>query len=87
MQKKIYDAIVVGSGITGGYAAMELTKRGLDTLVLEAGRPISPERDYVEHLKPWQLRFRGLADRARQSRDQPIQRNCYACTEWSEKFF
>jgi len=34
-----YDAIVVGSGITGGWAAKELTERGLNTLVLEAGRP------------------------------------------------
>ena len=38
-----YDAIVVGSGITGGWAAKELTEKGLKTLVLEAGRPIVPE--------------------------------------------
>ena len=86
-QKKIYDAVVVGSGITGGYAAMELTKKGLETLVLEAGRPISPERDYVEHVPPWQMRFRGLGDRGALARDQPIQRTCYACDEWSSKFF
>ena len=86
-QKKIYDAVVVGSGITGGYAAMELTKKGLETLVLEAGRPISPERDYVEHVPPWQMRFRGLGDRGALARDQPIQRACYACDEWSSKFF
>ncbi|MGH9389019.1 MAG: GMC family oxidoreductase N-terminal domain-containing protein, partial [Vicinamibacteria bacterium] len=82
-----YDAVVVGSGITGGYAAMELTKKGLETLVLEAGRPISPERDYVEHVPPWQMRFRGLGDRGALARDQPIQRACYACDEWSSKFF
>ncbi len=87
LQKKIYDAVVVGSGITGGYAAMELTKKGLETLVLEAGRPISPERDYVEHVPPWQMRFRGLGDRGALLRDQPIQRTCYACDEWSSKFF
>ncbi len=86
-KSKVYDAVVVGSGITGGFAAMELTKRGADTLVLEAGRPISPERDYVEHLKPWQLRFHGLGDRSRLAARQPIQKNCYACTEWSSKFF
>src|SRR3990172_3177795 len=86
-QMKIYDAVVVGSGITGGYAAMELTKKGLETLVLEAGRPISPERDYVEHVPPWQMRFRGLGDRGALARDQPIQRTCYACDEWSSKFF
>ncbi len=87
VQKKIYDAVVVGSGITGGYAAMELTKKGLETLVLEAGRSISPERDYVEHVPPWQMRFRGLGDRGALLRDQPIQRTCYACDEWSSKFF
>jgi choline dehydrogenase-like flavoprotein len=86
-QRRIYDAVVVGSGITGGYAAMELTKKGLETLVLEAGRPISPERDYVEHVPPWQMRFRGLGDRGALARDQPIQRTCYACDEWSSKFF
>jgi choline dehydrogenase-like flavoprotein len=86
-EKKVYDAVVVGSGITGGYAAMELTKKGLETLVLEAGRSISPERDYVEHVPPWQMRFRGLGDRGALARDQPIQRACYACDEWSSKFF
>ena len=49
-QKRRYDAIVVGSGITGGWAAKELTEHGLDTLVLEAGRPIDPSKDYVEHV-------------------------------------
>ncbi len=52
-QRKEYDAIVVGSGISGGYAAKELTEKGLETLVLEAGRPTSPEQDYVEHVQPW----------------------------------
>ena len=55
-----YDAIVVGSGITGGWAAKELTEKGLRTLVLEAGRPIVPEQDYVEHVPPWEMRFRGM---------------------------
>ena len=38
-------------------------------------------------MQPWQLPFRGLRNRARQSRTQPIQKNCYACDEWSSKFF
>jgi glucoside 3-dehydrogenase (cytochrome c) catalytic subunit len=84
---KIYDAIVVGSGMTGGWAAKELTEAGLETLVLEAGRPITPEADYVEHVPPWEKRFRGMGERKALLANQPIQRECYACDEWSSKFF
>jgi choline dehydrogenase-like flavoprotein len=82
-----YDAIVIGSGITGGWAAKELTEKGLKTLVLEAGRPIVPEQDYVEHVPAWEMKFRGMRDRRWQREDQPIQSLCYACDEWSSKFF
>src|ERR1041384_4943967 len=82
-----YDAIVVGSGITGGWAAKELTEKGLKTLVLEAGRSIVPEQDYVEHVPPWDMKFRGWGGRRRLADDQPVQSLCYACDEWSSKFF
>ena len=87
MKEETYDAIVIGSGITGGWAAKELTEKGLRTLVLEAGRPIVPEQDYVEHVPPWEMKFRGLRDRRLQKEDQPIQSLCYACDELSSKFF
>lgn len=59
-QAESYDAIVVGSGITGGWAAKELCEKGLRTLVLERGRPIEHSTDYVtEHKAPWQFSFRG----------------------------
>ena len=74
VQGRRYDAIVVGSGISGGWAAKELTEAGLRTLVLEAGGPIDPARDYVEHLAPHQVRFRGYGDRERLAKEQPIQR-------------
>jgi choline dehydrogenase-like flavoprotein len=83
---KTWDAIVVGSGMTGGWAAKELTEAGLNTLVLEAGRMVTTA-DYVEHVPPWQVRFRGLDDRRARTADQPVQRECYACDEWSSKFF
>jgi choline dehydrogenase-like flavoprotein len=83
-----YDAIVVGSGITGGWAAKELTEKGLNTLVLEAGRTIIPEKDYVEHVPVWELKYRGWDNRAERERTQHIQRECYyACDEYSSKFF
>ena len=82
-----YDAIVIGSGMTGGWAAKELTEKGLKVLVLEAGRPIVPERDYVEHVPIHEMKFRGMTDRKEQLKTQAVQRMCYACDEWAQKFF
>src|SRR5450755_4466452 len=86
--KKIYDAIVVGSGITGAWAAKELTEKGLNVLLLEAGRPIVPEQDYVEHVPSWELKYRGWDNRDERIKTQKVQRECYyACDEYSSKFF
>jgi choline dehydrogenase-like flavoprotein len=83
-----YDAVIIGSGITGGWAAKELTEKGLNTLILEAGRPITPEKDYVEHVPVWELKYRDWDDRKERQGTQPIQRECYyACDEFSNKFF
>ena len=88
MPANTYDAIIVGSGITGGWAAKELTEKGLNTLVLEAGRTIVPEQDYVEHVPIWELKYRNWDDRAEAQRTQPVQREVYyACDEYSPKFF
>ena len=70
MSAKVWDAIVVGSGISGGWAAKELTERGLEVLVLEAGPPTDPAKDYVEHLQAWQLPFRGYGE-AQNERNSP----------------
>jgi choline dehydrogenase-like flavoprotein len=87
MTQQAYDAIVIGSGITGGWAAKELTEAGLETLVLEAGRAVDPAVDYVEHVPSWEFRFRGLGDRQALARRQPVQRECYACDEAASTFF
>src|SRR6202140_4759107 len=55
-----YDAIVIGSGISGGWAAKELCEKGLKTLVLERGRNVEHIKDYpTATLAPWQLDHRG----------------------------
>ncbi|WP_462159594.1 FAD-dependent oxidoreductase [Pseudoalteromonas sp. GB56] len=59
MQETVYDAIVIGSGITGGWAAKELTEQGLNVLMLERGRMVEHGSDYTTAFKDdWQLPFR-----------------------------
>ena len=82
-----FDAIVVGSGMTGGWAAKELTEAGLRTLVLDAGRPIDPARDYTEHMPTWELPFRGLGNRRAVAARQSVQRNSVSFDELSHAFW
>jgi len=82
-----YDAIVVGSGISGGWAAKELCEKGLQTLLLERGRNVEHIKDYTDTEKdPWQLKHHNnltLEDK----KNSPIQSECYAYDEVSKKFF
>lgn len=56
----IFDAIVIGSGISGGWAAKELCEKGLKTLVLERGRDVKHLKDYPTATKaPWEFKHRG----------------------------
>jgi choline dehydrogenase-like flavoprotein len=60
MQSASYDAIVVGSGISGGWAAKELTEKGLRVLLLERGRNVEHVKDYINATKaPWEYLHRG----------------------------
>jgi choline dehydrogenase-like flavoprotein len=86
-QRKTYDAVVIGSGASGGWVAKELTEQGVEVLMLEAGPPRIPTRDFTEHVWPYQLKFRGFGDQAKLLRDQPVQRTCFACDEYSHQFF
>src|SRR6266567_195187 len=54
-----YDAIVIGSGISGGWAAKELCEKGLKTLVLERGRNVEHIKDYpTANMNPWDFEYR-----------------------------
>ena len=76
--EKVFDAIVVGTGGAGGWAAKELAEGGMDVLVLEAGRAIDKEKDFPEDIKPVQMNMwhrigfalRGQAIQARHAGDQ-----------------
>ena len=67
-----YDAIVIGSGISGGWAAKELTEKGLKVLMLERGRPHEHIKDYVSASKdPWDFPHRGKAP-LQYKKDNPV---------------
>lgn len=83
-----YDAIVVGSGISGGWAAKELTEKGLKTLVLERGRDVKHGEDYeTEHMPPWEAKFRGQGDRKLLEEEYPMQLRSDVINEYNYHFF
>lgn len=86
-QQHSYDAIVVGSGISGGWAAKELCDAGLKTLVLERGRMVEHIKDYpTTTLPPWELQHRGKL-KAQTKKENPIASRCYAFNEATQQFF
>ncbi|CDO38426.1 GMC oxidoreductase [Novosphingobium sp. KN65.2] len=83
-----FDAIVVGSGITGGWAAKELTEAGLKVLILERGRNIRHQVDYDRETKaPWEMPFRGIGDIEMYKREYPVQMLNRHFTEFTEDHF
>ncbi|MEY4629614.1 MAG: hypothetical protein RLZZ595_1940, partial [Bacteroidota bacterium] len=86
-KQNTYDAIVVGSGISGGLAAKELTEKGLKVLMLERGRNVEHVKDYDTALmKPWEFKHRGrvtLEDR----KMQPVQTRGGMYSEFNAKFW
>ena len=82
-----FDAIVIGSGISGGWAAKELCEKGLKTLVLERGRNVVHQQDYPTMLShAWEMPHRNkmpLGDRIA----NPVVNRCYAYQEDTEHFF
>ncbi|WP_438946700.1 GMC oxidoreductase [Sediminibacterium sp.] len=86
-QKTDFDAIVIGSGISGGWAAKELCEKGLKTLVLERGRMVEHKKDYpTTNYHPWDMPHRGKIPPPEMDLD-PIVSNCYAYKEDTKHFF
>jgi choline dehydrogenase-like flavoprotein len=87
-EQNTYDAIVIGSGISGGWAAKELTEKGLRTLVLERGRMVEHIKDYTTATKaPWEFPHRGKLP-LKQMEDYPkLQRTGFATSEEVIHFF
>jgi choline dehydrogenase-like flavoprotein len=85
--KHKYDAIVVGSGISGGWAAKELTEKGLKTLLIERGREVKHIEDYpTATLFPWEMKHRGQLPQ-QVIDENPVVSKCYAFNETSAHFF
>ena len=85
--KSNFEAIVIGSGMTGGWAAKELCDSGVRTLLLERGRNIEHIKDYpTTNMLPWEFKNRGRISYKTRS-ENPIVSRCYNFNEDSEHFF
>ena len=83
-----FDAIVVGTGISGGWAAKELTEKGLKTLVLERGRMITHIDDYhTANMNPWDFEGGDTISQDSLKRQPKQSRTGYVNTESSKHFF
>lgn len=83
----IYDAIVVGSGISGGWAAKELTELGLKTLLLERGKNVRHIEDYGSAFKdPWEFDLR-LMNSVALKEEYPIQSRSFNFDKSTQQFF
>ncbi|MCB2074654.1 MAG: GMC family oxidoreductase [Novosphingobium sp.] len=83
----MFDAIVIGSGMSGGIAAKELCERGLKVLVLERGRNIDPGKDYTDWMQPWEAPNANLIPEDELAKDYPIHRAHFGLTEVTKHFY
>jgi choline dehydrogenase-like flavoprotein len=83
----MYDAIVVGSGISGGWAAKELCEKGLKTLLLERGRDVKHVKDYpTANLDPWEIPNRNMLTQE-DMETYPVQSKVYHFGQDDKHFF
>ncbi len=87
-QNEMYDAIVVGSGISGGWATKELCENGMKTLVLERGRMVEHVKDYhTMNMDPWEFEYKGQLPREEQAKQLKQARSGYTTDEAHRHFF
>ncbi len=85
-EENTYDVIVIGSGMSGGWAAKEFAEKGLKTLVIERGREVKHNVNYpTTNMNPWEFKHRGnITEKVRQ--ENPIASKCYVFREDAEHF-
>ncbi len=82
-----YDVVVVGSGMSGGWAAKEFCEKGYKTLVLDRGKPLEHGDYKTESVPPWEMPNRGRANVEEAARDQATVSRCYAFNEYTKHHF
>lgn len=86
-ENRSFDVIVIGSGMSGGWAAKEFCEKGLKTLVLERGRDVKHLKDYpTTNMYPWEFKHRGQIPSNIQEQN-PVVSRCYAFREDAMHFF
>lgn len=86
-EKTKFDTIVIGAGMSGGWAAKEFCDKGFKTLLLERGRDVQHIKDYPTAMTtPWEFEHRGKTS-YKDKTDNPVINRCYNYNETSEHFF
>src|SRR5215472_14809667 len=83
--KVMFDVAVVGSGASGGWACKRLSEAGFKVALVDAGRPQS-DANFCEHKPGFDVRYRDQADSVIR-RARPVQKDCYACNEYTYDWF
>ena len=86
VENNVYDAIVIGSGISGGWAAKELTEKGLKTIMLERGRNVEHVKDYHANKDTWEYPHRG-GRTVQMEEDYPVLKRDYPLNEKNLDFW
>ena len=87
MKSNTFDTIVIGAGMSGGWAAKEFSEQGFKTLLLERGPNVEHLKDYpTTNTQPWEFKHRGRLT-AKEKKQNPIASRCYAFKEDAKHFF